>query len=203
MPTPPQVSGDQFPFQFFSLDTAILGGSPRECSWNKLKELERGDVQSSHYPVHPQFPISRGRGLQATSWSDLPPPVALLSVYATRAGVLGVRNTTSLDGYRSEFKRTVFFASGEGEALLAWPEGKRVVQGRLGWEGGPGSRKKEGLRSGKRMGQGGGEPRAPEPGSQSLGPREQNSSPPGFPCLIPASRWAGRQTEAGRPFLAP
>ena len=54
-------------------------------------------MQSSHYPAHPQFPISRGWGLQATSWSDLPPPVALLSVYATRAaGVLGVRNTTSL-----------------------------------------------------------------------------------------------------------
>ena len=108
----------------------------------------------------------------------------------------------SLPWTRSEFKRTVFFASGEGEVLLAWPEGKRVEQGRLGWEGGPGSRKMEGLFSGKRIGQGGREPRAPEPGSQSLGPREQNSSPPGFPCLIPASRWAGRQTEARRPFLA-
>ena len=68
-----------------------------------------GEVQSSSYPVHPTFPISRVWGLQATSWSDLPPTVALLSVYAIRAGVLGVWNTTSLDGYRSEFKRTVFF----------------------------------------------------------------------------------------------
>ena len=118
----------------------------------QAQEVEREEVQSSHYPVHPQFPITRRWGRQATSWSHLPPPVALLSVYATRAGVLGVWNTASLDGYRSEFKRTVFFARGEGKALLAWPEGKRVVQGRLGWEGGPGSRKTEGLRSGKRIG---------------------------------------------------
>lgn len=82
MPTPPQIPGDQFPFQFLSLDPAILGGSPRECSWNEHKEVEQEDMQSSRYTVHPQFPISRGWGLQATSWSHLPPPVALLSVYA-------------------------------------------------------------------------------------------------------------------------
>ena len=62
MPTPPQIPGDQFPFQFFSLDPAILGGSPRECSWNKHRRWSGKTCRVLTTPCTPSFPFTGGGG---------------------------------------------------------------------------------------------------------------------------------------------
>lgn len=155
--------------------------------WNKCKRVEWGRVQNPRprKPRKPRRQLPSSRGLGHT-WSHLPHPLALVSVYIPRAGILGMWNNTSRLKIRIQENRFFFFAGREGVALLAWWEGHGGAEGSrapLRWgvagqqeDGRPGFRKEDEV--------GAERPEHASRGAKSWVPESKTSRPLGFPTSL-------------------